>query len=97
MKLLSKIISVILILTFAAACTHIKPLTATGNPIGSKTGEASTTLLFGILPLGNNDHSIQNAALEGGITEISTVDVKETFFWFIIGFTIKYTTIVTGE
>lgn len=75
-----------------ASCTSIGPVCATSNTLGSKVGESSGTFLFGVLPL-NADYSIQSASRKAGITKISTVDVKTT-----IGlFTVKYTTIVTGE
>ena len=76
-----------------ASCSTITPVCATSNKLGSKVGEATATYLFGYLPLGNSDMSIQTAAKKGGITLISTVDSKVT-----IGLiTTKYTTIVTGE
>jgi hypothetical protein len=70
------------------------PLAATANPVGSKIGEAKVSLLFGTIPLKKDqDGGIYAAARNGGITLISTVDVK-TRSW-IIGVT--RTTIVTGE
>ena len=76
-----------------ASCSTVGPVCATSNKLGSKVGEAEATYLFGYLPMGNADASIQTAAKNGGITLISTVDVKTT-----IGiFTVKQTTIVTGE
>ncbi|MBO4628507.1 MAG: hypothetical protein J5687_01015 [Treponema sp.] len=76
-----------------ASCSSIGPVCATGNKLGSKVGESTATFLFGVLPMGESDAGIQAAARKGGITTISTVDMKTT-----IGiFTVKYTTIVTGE
>jgi len=40
------------------------------------------------------DASIQKAAQNGGITKISTVDIKHTS---ILGIVVSYETIVTGE
>jgi hypothetical protein len=78
-----------------AACSSItSPLAATANPVGSKIGEAKVSLLFGTIPIKKNqDGGVYAAAKNGGITRISTVDVK-TRNW-IIGIT--RTTIVTGE
>lgn len=76
-----------------ASCSSVTPLCATSNPVGKKVGEATGTYLFGILPLGGADSSIQSAAKNGGISKISTVDVKRSEGIF----TIKITTIVTGE
>ena len=92
MKKIVKIASVVLVVMFMLSCSVTAPLTATSNPIGSKTGEASATFLVGYLPI-SGDYSIQKAAMEGGITEISTVDVKTTPGLF----TVKLTTIVTGN
>ena len=76
-----------------ASCSSIGPLCATSNKVGTKVGESTANFLFGVIPMGETDASIQAAARNGGISSISTVDVKTT-----IGiFTIKYTTIVTGE
>lgn len=87
---------VVLALVFAfvlVGCTTVSPLAATSNALGSKVGEAVGTYLFGYLPLGNLDMGIQKAAQNGGITKISTVDVKTK-----VGiFTTKVTTVVTGE
>ena len=87
---------VVLALVFAfvlVGCTTVSPLAATSNNLGSKVGEAEGTYLFGTLPLGNLDMGIQKAAQNGGITKISTVDVKTK-----VGiFTTKVTTVVTGE
>ncbi len=86
------IASVLLALTSCSSVTS--PLAATGNPVGSKVGEAKVSLLFGTISLKKNqDGGIAAAARNGGITRISTVDVK-TRNW-IIGVT--RTTIVTGE
>jgi hypothetical protein len=88
---------VVLALVFAfvlVGCTTVSPLAATSNDLGSKVGEAEGTYLFGALPLSFNiDLGIQKAAQNGGITKISTVDVKTK-----VGiFTTKVTTVVTGE
>lgn len=95
MKKIFKIASVILTVMFMISCVYTVPLTATSNPVGSKTGEASATFLFDAIPLGSGDFSIQKAALEGGISEISTIDIKKTIGFLFL--TMKYTTIVTGE
>ena len=77
-----------------AGCTSISPVTATSNPVGSKVGEASGSYLFSIFPMSGADYSIKAAAENGGITTISTVDIKRTDYF---GFWATYTTIVTGE
>jgi len=76
-----------------ASCATTYPLTATSNPVGSKMGQASATYLFGILPLGSADMGIYAAAKNGGITKISTVDMKVTPLLFIT----TISTVVSGE
>ncbi len=76
------------------SCTTITPGMATSNPVGSKVGEASVSFLFGWIPLSNPvDLSIKKAAEEGGITQISIVDMKDEWYWL---WTTKRT-IVNGE
>ena len=74
-------------------CSSVEPVCATSNKLGTKVGESTATYLFGYLPLGGADASIQTAARKAGITMISTVDEKVTIGFF----TLKKTTIVTGE
>jgi hypothetical protein len=75
-----------------ASCATTFPLTATGNNLGSKMGTASVTYLFGTIPLGG-DAGIYAAAKNGGLTKISTVDVKVSPMLFVT----TYTTLVSGE
>jgi hypothetical protein len=71
--------SAVLFLSLAGCATQFySPFAVTNNPIGSKVGEASY-LEGGIL----------QAAKNGGITRIATVDIKET--------TLGVTFIVSGE
>lgn len=89
---------VVVMLALAAlllvGCTTVTPLTATSNSLGGLVGEATGTYLFGVIPLGAKlDMGIQKAAQNGGITQISTVDVKVR-----VGlFTTKVSTVVTGQ
>jgi outer membrane lipoprotein SlyB len=70
-----------------------QPVSATGNPIGSKTGQASGQIILGII--GDVDAGIVAAAQAGGISRVSTVDfqVKQ----FIGPIVMTYTTTVTGD
>lgn len=78
-----------------AGCSTVTPMGATSNEIGPKVGEASAAYLFGYLPLGfDQDYGIATAAANGGISEISTYDVK---VYTIGSFYVEYTTIVTGN
>jgi hypothetical protein len=74
-------------------CSLTMPVAATSNPVGSKVGVAKATGYLGVLFF-NQDASIQAAARNGGITRISTVDIKQTNTLNII---VTYETIVTGE
>ena len=78
---------------FMSSCSLTLPVTATSNAVGSKVGTAKATGYLGILFF-NADASIQTAAKSGGITEISTVDIKYTS---ILGIVVTYETIVTGK
>jgi len=81
-------------LLLLVGCMTVSPVAATGNPLGSKVGEASTFYLFGTIPF-RGDHGIVKAARNGGITNISTVDIKKVVWPFGIG--VRVITIVTGE
>lgn len=76
-----------------SGCALTLPVSATSNPLGSKIGTATGTGYLGVLFF-NADASIRSAAKNGGITKISTVDLKQTS---ILGIIVTYETIVTGE
>mgnify|MGYP001346627594 CR=1 FL=1 len=84
-------ISIFAALTLSA-CSITMPVCATSNPVGSKVGEASGSMIIGLFF--DQDASIRKAAINGNITKISTVDIK-TFM--VAPFFVQYTTIVTGE
>jgi hypothetical protein len=93
MKNLAKIFLLSAIVIMMASCSLTLPVNATGNPVGSKVGTAKATGYFGVLFF-NADASIRSAAKNGGITKISTVDIKQDN---ILNLIITYETIVTGE
>ncbi len=75
-----------------ASCSYgIIPVGATSNSVGSKVGESSSTKLFLLFTMSKG--GVAEAARNGGITKISTVDVEATTILFYTN--IK--TIVTGE
>ncbi|NDC42061.1 MAG: hypothetical protein EBZ77_11010 [Chitinophagia bacterium] len=76
-----------------SSCTIIMPVAATSNNVGSKHGTAKATTLFGFIHIAP-DASIESAAKNGGISRISTVDMKTTNY---LGIVIFQETIVTGE
>lgn len=77
---------------FLSSCTMVMPAAATSNAMGSKVGSATQTVILG-LSFGQ-DGSVAKAAKEGGITKISTVDVKHTNYLMLFQ---TYETIVTGK
>jgi hypothetical protein len=83
------VICFVLVLT---SCSVTEPLTATGNPIGNKIGTAKATQVLGLCFGGNA--SILTAAKNGGISKISTVDVKRRNILFIV---MSQETTVSGE
>lgn len=89
-----KVLLVALVITLGlSACSLTLPVAATSNPVGSKVGTAKATGYLGVLFF-DADASIQTAAKNGGITKISTVDIKQGT---ILGLIFTYETIVTGE
>ncbi|MCH8533851.1 MAG: TRL-like family protein [Flavobacteriaceae bacterium] len=76
-----------------ASCSVTVPVNATSNEVGSKTGSASTTAVFGLF-FDGGDASIRTAAKKGGIKKISTVDFKMSNYLFIIR---QFETTVTGN
>jgi hypothetical protein len=76
-----------------SSCSLTQPVSASSNTIGSKVGKASGTCFLGYLCFGA-DASIQTAAKNGGITKVSTVDLRTNN---LLGIVVTYTCIVTGE
>lgn len=76
-----------------SSCALTLPVNATGNAVGSKVGTAKATGYLSFLFF-DQDASIKTAAKNGGITKISTVDLKRTS---ILGIIVTYEAIVTGE
>jgi len=94
--MLKKFKTVAAILSVAAmmtSCALTLPVNATSNAVGSKVGRATATGYLGMIFL-DADASIRSAAKNGGITKISTVDLKQTS---LLGLIVTYETIVTGE
>ena len=76
-----------------SSCALTLPVNATSNSVGNKVGTAKATGYLGMLFF-DADASIKTAAKNGGITKISTVDLKQTS---LLGIIVTYETIVTGE
>ncbi len=90
MKILMVVLLVAIVLL--SACSYNRPVAATSNPVGTKTGTFVQTGYLGFAPPMSKAAAIHQAAKNGGITKISTVDYNTT--WMI--FMVKYETIVTG-
>ncbi len=93
MKKVKTIFALIAIAAMMSSCSLTLPVAATSNPVGSKVGTSKATGYLGMLFF-DADASIQSAAKNGGITKISTVDIKQGNVLNII---VTYETIVTGE
>lgn len=93
MKKIKLFVALVAATAMLSSCSLTLPVNATSNAVGSKVGTAKATGFLGILFF-NADASIKSAAQNGGITKISTVDIKHTSVLNII---VTYETIVTGE
>lgn len=93
LKKAKTVIAMLAITGLMSGCALTLPVTATSNEVGTKVGTAKATGYLGVLFF-DQDASIQTAAKNGGITQISTVDIKHTS---ILNLVVTYETIVTGE
>lgn len=93
LKKIKTLFAFIAVVAMMSGCALTLPVTATSNSVGKKVGSATATGYLGVLFF-NQDASIMTAAKNGGITKISTVDIKQTS---ILNLIVTYETIVTGE
>jgi len=93
LKHVKKFFALLAIVAMMTSCALTLPVNATSNAVGNKVGTAKATGFLGVLFF-NQDASIKTAAKNGGISKISTVDIKHTS---ILGLVVTYETIVTGE
>jgi hypothetical protein len=93
MKKVALVLALVVVALAMMGCPSInQPVGATGNPVGSKTGQASGQIILGAF--GDVDAGIVAAAQAGGISRISTVDFQTKS---LLGIVMTYTTTVTGE
>ncbi len=92
-KIISKVAVLAAFVLMLSSCSLTMPVNATSNTVGSKVGTSKATGFLGILFF-DADASIQSAAKNGGITKISTVDIKQTN---VLNILTNYECIVTGE
>lgn len=88
---MKKVLLLIPMLALAVSCTVTVPVTATSNPVGTKTGTSTARRVLGVWV--QQDASVITAARNGGITKISTVDMTIRRGIFVK----KIETKVTGE
>lgn len=93
LKKLKTVVALVALAGLMSSCAVTLPVNATSNPLGSKVGKSKAVGFLGVIYL-NQDASIRAAAMNGGITKISTVDVKKES---ILGLVVSMETIVTGE
>lgn len=93
MKKVKTFFALLVVVVMMYSCALTLPVNATSNPVGNKVGTAKATGYLGVIFL-DADASIRTAAKNGGITKISTVDIKQTSLFNLI---VTYETIVTGE
>lgn len=93
MKKVKTIFALLAVVAMMSSCALTLPVNATSNPVGEKVGTAKATGYLGAIFF-DADASIRTAAKNGGITQISTVDIKQTSLLNLI---VTYETIVTGK
>lgn len=90
---MKKVLLIMSVTLFLTSCAVTLPVNATSNEVGSKVGMSKATGYLSVLWF-DQDASIQKAARQGGITKISTVDLKSTD---LLGIIQTYECIVTGN
>ena len=90
---MKKIFLIFAVALLLSSCAITLPVNATSNEVGSKVGMFTATGYLNVLWF-DQDASIQKAAKQGGITKISTVDLKQTN---MLGIIQTYECIVTGN
>ncbi|MFA0964469.1 TRL-like family protein [Roseivirga sp. BDSF3-8] len=93
LKKIKTVFGLLAVTAMMTGCSLTLPVNATSNTVGTKVGTAKATGYLGVLFF-DADASIRTAAKNGGITKISTVDIKHTS---ILNLVVTYETIVTGE
>ncbi len=92
-KVIFNLAAAVLVAGAMSSCSITLPVAATSNPVGSKVGTAKASGFLNILYFGA-DAGIKTAAKNGGITKISTVDVK---YSSVLNLLTSWETTVTGE
>ncbi len=98
---MKKILGGILVVALVSSCSLTRPYAVTNNYIGNKQGVSKTTILFGQSAgdqlstgiVSNKNFGVIEAAKNGGIEKIGSVDVKTTNYVVFQ----RVEVIVTGE
>ena len=95
MKKIALVLFVVLAAVLIASCSTVRPVAGASGVVGRKTGEASQAF-FAAFPI-KGEGGIAQAAKNGGITKVGTVDIRVDYAaspaipYYIV------TTVVTGE
>ena len=95
MKKIALVLFVVLAAILIASCSTVMPVAGATGSVGKKTGEASQAFVF-MLPL-KGEGGVAQAAKNGGITKVGTVDVKVNWPASPVIPYVVITTVVTGE
>jgi hypothetical protein len=83
----------LIVIVGLSSCNMNRPVCATSNNLGSKVGKSTGQGYLGVINFYGNA-TIYNAAKNGGISKISTVDFYITD---LLGLIQTYECVVTGE
>ncbi len=92
-QLSNKFLQILILSSLGFSCSITFPRAINENPIGNTIGKSTQTTYLGIFSVGE-DASIEQAARNGNLKTISTVDYQITNF---LGLVSKQTVIVTGS
>jgi hypothetical protein len=92
-QLSNKFLQILILSSLGFSCSITIPRAINENPIGNTIGKSTQTTYLGIFSVGE-DASIEQAARNGNLKTISTVDYQITNF---LGLVSKQTVIVTGS
>ena len=95
MRKITFILFVAAAVLFVSSCSTVRPVAGATGTVGGKTGEATQRFVFGFPVRGEG--GIYQAAKDGGITRVGTVDIRVDYpaspiipYWVV-------TTVVSGE
>ncbi len=98
MKKIMKMVAIatVAVVTFTSCSTINSGAAISSNsPIGSKMGEAKSTIIFGLWSSKGEENNIKTAAKNGGISKVSHVEYVDKSI--CLGLVVKHTTRVFGD